>query len=117
MPAPHSLHGTWEMIRAESAGENSPDLLALRVELEIAGDNYLVRFAGQTADRGTFILESDRSLTLLGVEGPNRGRTIPCIFQQKGDRLRICYGLDGVAPVAFTTASHPQHYLATYRRL
>lgn len=107
------------MIRAEVAGENSADLLALRVELELTGAAYTVRFAGQVADRGTYSHDDAGSpavLTILGVEGPNAGRTIPCLYQLAGDRLRVCYGLDGTAPTAFATAAGSQHYLATYRR-
>jgi uncharacterized protein (TIGR03067 family) len=113
------LAGTWEMIRAELGGENSPDLLALKVELEIGAGTYVVRFAGKIADRGVFALHHPgppAALTLTGTEGHNAGRTIPCIFQLVGDRLRVCYGLDGAAPTAFATAAGTQHYLATYRR-
>jgi uncharacterized protein (TIGR03067 family) len=110
-----SLAGTWEMIRAEQGGAESPELVALRVELDLTTDTYLVRFAGQVADRGTFTV-AESALTLTGTDGPNRGRTIPCIFQLAGDRLRICYGLDGTAPTAFATAAGTPHYLATYRR-
>ena len=114
-----ALLGTWEMIRAESAGENSPELLALRVELHLTADTYAVRFGGQIADRGFYTRDltgSPATLTLVGTEGPNRGRTIPCIFQLVGNRLRICYGLDGTAPTAFATTAVSSHYLATYRR-
>lgn len=113
MSAP--LTGRWEMIKAELAGENAPEMLALRVELELTDSNYIVRFAGQVADQGTYVL-SDPTLTLTGTHGPNAGRVIPCILQLAGDRLRVCYGLDGTAPTTFTTAPGVQHYLATYRR-
>jgi uncharacterized protein (TIGR03067 family) len=103
------------MFRAELAGEDAPDMLALRVELELTADTYVVRFAGQVADRGTYQLE-DAVLTLTGTQGPNRGRTIPCILQLAGDRLRVCYGLDGTLPTGFATKAGTQHYLATYRR-
>lgn len=114
-----ALHGTWEMIHAEIGGVDSPDLLALRVELELGADTYVVRFAGQLADRGRFshdAASTPAALTLTGIEGPNRDRSIPCIFQLTDDRLRICYGLDGAAPVAFVSAAGSSHYLATYRR-
>jgi len=104
------------MVRAEFAGEDAPDMLALRVELELTADTYAVRFAGQVADRGNYALATANALTLTGTDGPNRGRTIPCIFQLVGNRLRICYGLDGAAPAAFATVSGTPHYLATYRR-
>lgn len=103
------------MIKAELAGEPAPDLLALRVELELTGATYTVRFAGQVADRGTYVRDG-QTLTLTGVEGPNQGRTIPCLLQQRGDLLRVCYGLDGTAPTGFATKPGVQHYLATYRR-
>jgi len=111
------LDGTWEMIRAELGGENSPDLLALKVELEVSNRAYTVRFAGQVADRGTVTLGPEEGkLTLVGVEGPNLGRTIPCIYQLVGDRLRVCYGLDGTPPVKFETVAGAADYLAIYRR-
>ncbi len=118
-PYPPNLDGTWEMIRAELGGEDSPDLLALRVELELAGGAYTVRFAGQVADRGTYACDAacvPATLVISGVAGPNAGRLIPCIYQLAGDRLRVCYGLDGAAPAAFATAAGTQQYLATYRR-
>ena len=111
----HDLAGTWEMIRAELGGEDAPDLLALRVELELTADTYVVRFAGKIADRGTYTL-TGKTLTLTGTEGPNQGRTIPCLFQLAGGRLRVCYGLGGTAPTAFATAAGSPHYLASYRR-
>ena len=110
-----ALTGRWEMIKAELAGENAPDMLALRVVLELTSVTYAVSFAGQVADRGTYVLAGE-SLTLTGTEGPNQGRTISCILQQRGDLLRVCYGLDGTAPTGFTTKPDVQHYLATYRR-
>ncbi|HVZ65708.1 MAG TPA: TIGR03067 domain-containing protein [Lacunisphaera sp.] len=113
MSAP--LAGRWEMIKAELAGENAPEMLALRVELELTDSTYTVRFAGQVADQGTYVLDGP-TLTLTGTRGPNEGRVIPCILQLAGDRLRVCYGLDGTAPITFTTTPGVQHYLATYRR-
>lgn len=111
-----ALIGTWEMIRAESGGEHSLELLALRVELDLAASHYTVRFGGQVADRGTLVFVSAAAFTLTGTEGPNLGRTIPCIYQVVGDRLRICYGMDGSAPEKFATTAGSSHYLATYRR-
>ncbi|HVT73548.1 MAG TPA: TIGR03067 domain-containing protein [Lacunisphaera sp.] len=109
------LVGRWEMIKAELAGEDAPEMLSLRVELELTDSNYTVRFAGQVADQGTYVLQGP-ALTLTGTRGPNAGRVIPCILQLAGDRLRVCYGLDGTVPTSFTTTAGVQHYLATYRR-
>ncbi|MDQ5979370.1 MAG: hypothetical protein QG602_2344 [Verrucomicrobiota bacterium] len=110
-----ALTGRWEMTKAELAGEAAPEILELRVVLELTAVTYAVSFAGQVADRGTYVVSGD-ALTLTGTEGPNQGRTIPCILQHRGDLLRICYGLDGTAPTEFATKPGTQHYLATYRR-
>jgi uncharacterized protein (TIGR03067 family) len=116
---PAALCGSWEMIRAEHVGEPSPELVSLRVELRLTTDTYAVHFAGELADCGTYTAESagaHPALILLGTKGPNAGRTIPCIYQLMGNRLRICYGLDGTTPAAFVTTAGSQLYLATYRR-
>lgn len=110
------LIGIWELVRAEQAGEPSPELIALGVELEITAHGYTVRFGGQIADRGALRLDSPAALTLTGSDGPNHGRVIPCIYQLAGDRLRVCYGMDGITPEKFSTTTGSPHYLATYRR-
>lgn len=106
------------MLRAELDGVPAPELVVAKSRIEFAAGRYEVRFGHEVGDRGTFQLGAagERGTIALQVlEGPNRGRTIPCIFQRRGDRLRICYGLDGVAPVDFSTAPGQQRYLVTYR--
>ena len=88
------LVGIWEMVRAESGGEPSTDLLALRVELHLSADTYQVHFSGELADQGSYTrapADIHATLILLGAKGPNAGRTIPCIYQMVGGRLRVCY--------------------------
>lgn len=107
------------MIRAEQAGEAAPELVAERTQLELRAGHYAVRFDGTVMDRGTFEIGGTpdvRTLLLRGLAGPNAGRTLPCIYQLAGDRLRICFGLDGVAPLRFATTEGDSRYLATYRR-
>jgi uncharacterized protein (TIGR03067 family) len=122
-PAAHSDHaaldGVWAIVKAELAGEEMPELVAKKIEVELSGGAYVVRFDGQATDRGSYRLgatDVHHGMILVGVEGPNAGRTIPAIYQLAGDRLRICYGLDGIAPGNFSTAPGGQLYLATYRR-
>lgn len=113
------LIGTWQIVKAELAGEEMPAFVADQMEVELADGTYLVRFAGEVSDRGTYTLGTAGSLKtilLAGVEGSNAGRSIPAIYQFVGDRLRICYGLDGLVPGAFATGTGQKLYLATYRR-
>jgi uncharacterized protein (TIGR03067 family) len=113
------LEGAWQMIRAELAGEKAPELVATRTEVVLAAGTYQVRFDGRVVDRGSYELGAAvdlHTMILRGAAGPNAGRTIPCIYQIVGDRLRICYGVDGRAPADFTTSETQPRYLATYRR-
>lgn len=116
---PGPLDGKWQMVRAELDGETAPELIAQRTELTLSKGAYTVRFDTQISDRGTFELSANieaRTIVLHGKTGANAGRTIPCIYQLVGDRLRICFGLDGIAPADFITGPKQQRYLATYRR-
>ncbi len=107
------------MVRAEHHGESAPDLVAQRTEVQLGEGRYVVRFDGQPIDSGLIehgTSKEIKTITLRGHSGPNTGRTIPCIYQLVGDRLRICYGLDGDLPTEFSAATGQQRYLATYRR-
>lgn len=119
MTSPNPLIGEWQMVRAELAGEAAPDLVAEHTVLAFTAASYSVRFQGRETDRGWYEIGGavDKStIVLRGHSGPNAGRTIPAIFQLRGNRLRICYGMNGVAPTEFTTTEANQQYAATYRR-
>lgn len=118
--ASHSLDGVWQLLRAEFGGETAPDLVTERTVLHLTAGEYEIRFDGRTTDRGTFELGGAidaHTLTLHGKKGTNAGRTIPCIYQLRGDRLRVCYGLNGIAPTEYTTDPNRERYLGTYRRI
>ncbi len=106
------------MVRAELDGEVAPDLVVAKSEIEFSAGRYEARFGNETGDRGTFAVGTTTArgtIELQVLEGPNRGRAIPCIYQRRGDRLRVCFGLDGVVPVDFSTGPGRQRYLVTYR--
>ncbi|MCX6944686.1 MAG: TIGR03067 domain-containing protein [Opitutales bacterium] len=118
-PAPPALAGTWQIVKAELAGEEMPAFVARKIEVEFAADTYTVRFAGEVSDHGTYTLAPagrHAGLLLAGLTGSNAGRSIPALYQLAGDRLRVCYGLDGVRPGGFATGPGQNLYLATYRR-
>ena len=114
------IDGLWQLVRAEHAGETAPELVIDQTTIELANGEYRVRFAGKVVDTGAFevggVIEQS-TILLRGAKGPNAGKTIPCIFQLRGDRLRVCYGFDGRAPTEFSTNASNQRYLGVYRRL
>jgi uncharacterized protein (TIGR03067 family) len=113
------LDGTWQLVRAEHGGEEAPELVVQRTRLLLASGSYAVEFDGETVDRGSFEMggvAGAYTLLLRGLDGPNAGRMIPCLFQLRGNLLRVCYGFDGLAPTEFSTDTKNHRYLATYRR-
>lgn len=113
------LQGIWHPIRAELDGEMAPDMALVKMQVTLRGGDYLVEFGGEAADQGSYTITDTAEhlvLVLRGVKGHNAGREIPAIAQLRGDRLRVCYGLNGVLPTAFATAVGASRYLVTYRR-
>jgi len=115
MSEPTFIEGVWQPVYAEHEGEEAPKMLLDKMEIELTGGEYAVRFGGVTADQGTYLVEAG-GLTLFGMNGPNAGRTIPCLFKFAGDALSICYGLGGTRPANFASADGSQIYLANYVR-
>ena len=110
------LEGIWQPLYAEIGGEEAPKMMLEKMEVELAGGQYTVRFGGEIYDYGNYTLDADGHLTLLGTDGPNAGRTIPGLFKLAGDTLSICYGLAGLRPANFSTGTDPQLYLVNYQR-
>lgn len=118
MTTPGTLDGLWQLTHATHQGEHAPELVIERTTLAVHGSTYEIRFAGEVADCGAFSFDPAQSdnLVLTSASGPHAGRVVPCLFQRKGDLLRICYGFDGARPTAFTAPSGSARYLATYRK-
>jgi uncharacterized protein (TIGR03067 family) len=113
------IEGTWLPFKAELSGECAPDLALAKLQLVLRDGAYAVHFGGEETDSGTYTSgasETFLTLTLVSLRGANAGRTIPSIYQLKGALLRICYGLDGIAPTAFASGAGSKCYLVSYRR-
>lgn len=110
------LEGRWQPVYAELDGEEAPKMMLDKMEIELVGGEYAVRFGGMTADQGTYTIDAEGQLTLAGMVGPNAGKTIPGIYKFSGSHLSICYGLAGTRPAEFATRGGTQLYLVTYQR-
>jgi len=111
-----TLYGHWQPIRAELDGQAAPALALDRMDFVISERGYTVSFGSKVYDSGSFT-HTDSTLRMTAQQGPNEGRVVAAIYQLVGDRLRVCYALDGTAPLEFKTAPGSQRYLVTYRRL
>jgi uncharacterized protein (TIGR03067 family) len=114
-----TLTGTWRPLRAELDGELAPKEALDAMQLILSEANYRVKFGRDVSDQGALVANHEGNLwqlTLSGQKGVNAGRVIPAIAQIRGDRIRICFGLNGQRPADFTGGPNSGCYLVNYRR-
>lgn len=118
-PDATAIQGSWVPIKAELGGTPLPAAVLKTISLKLTDGKYDV-LADNHPDKGTYTLDSTanpKSITIIGTDGPNKGKTFPSIYELKGDTLRICYDLSGTArPTEFKTIAGTKLYLVTYQR-
>jgi uncharacterized protein (TIGR03067 family) len=95
------LKGTWKVEKAVLRGEDTTDAFKSAV-LTMEEGKYTVDFAGGQ-DKGTITLDTvkkPKQMTIVGTDGPNKGKTLPAVYELDGDTLKICYQLEGKDPPA-----------------
>jgi uncharacterized protein (TIGR03067 family) len=113
------LDGTWIGTEAELGGKKMAPKVVESIRLKITDGKYLVE-VGKERDEGTLKLNSNgkpKSMDIVGVTGPNKGKTFLAIYELTDDSLRICYDLSGEGrPKEFSTDDKTQRFLVVYRR-
>src|SRR6185312_3893179 len=114
-----AIQGDWRPVKAELGGQPMAEEVLKTISLNIGDGTYLVH-VGNSPDKGTVAVDASttpKSMTITGTEGPNKGKTFPCIYELKGDTLRICYDLSGAKrPSEFKTMAGTRLYLVDYKR-
>ena len=114
-----ALQGKWTPVTAELGGQPMAGDALKIISLRMENGKYEV-FVGGEPDRGTYSVDpatEPKSITVVGIDGPNKGRSFPAIYELKGDTLRICYDLSGAKrPTEFKSVAGTQLYLVTYNR-
>lgn len=114
-----AILGTWLPESAELAGKPYPDNILKKIRLVLTEGKYLVTGAGGP-DEGTCKIDPSKkphTMEITGTKGPNKGRTLPAIYELTGDTLRVCYDLSGKAPPEeFKSKPMTKLYLVTYKR-
>lgn len=115
-----ALRGTWVLEAATLEGrDHADDFRGMKLVLD--GDRYTIDFDKNT-DKGTFTIDpakTPKRIDVRSAEGPFKGKTLPGIYELKGDTLRLCLDGDGKAdkrPAAFEAPGTTRNMLLTYRR-
>jgi uncharacterized protein (TIGR03067 family) len=113
------IQGTWKPVTAELAGKPFQEEILKTMKLVLSDGKYTVTVGEQT-DEGTVKLDpakEPRALDIVGTKGPNKGKTIPAIYELTDTTLRICYDLSGKArPTEFKTKADTKLFLVEYKR-
>ena len=118
-------NGIWKPAGAMLGGKKLSREQLNKITLTIREGAYEVAVDGEPhADKGTISLDTSvapKRMTIQGVEGPNKGKTILAIYEigqtESGATFRVCYDLSGKAfPTDFNSPKGSTHYLVGYRR-
>jgi uncharacterized protein (TIGR03067 family) len=113
------IQGTWVPMSGELAGKPFPDETLKTIKLVITEGKYKAT-VGTESDEGTFMLDpaaKPKAMDVTGNGGPNKGKTIPAVYELTDDTLTVCYNLGGKdRPTEFKTKEGTQLFLVTYKR-
>ena len=115
------MAGEWIPVLMQLNGKKQPDKVAKSIRLTITGDKYNT-VVGEEKDEGTLKVDATktpREMDITPSVGPNRGKLLPCIYELKGNELKVCYGLNGTErPADFKAGEDTKGVvmLITYKR-
>ena len=121
-PRDPRLEGSWLPVAAYVCGEVLPvtELRIARLLLK-GGEYQIIDNQQRTVDRGELRLDlcaTPHGMDIIGVEGPNAGRTLRAIYELSNDLLSICYDMEGGAerPLSMQPEDDQILLLITYAR-
>jgi uncharacterized protein (TIGR03067 family) len=87
------LQGTWAAVSGETDGQPVPEDSVKQVRVIIKGDEIHFK-PNRTENKVTFTLDptkKPRLLSMTAADGPDKGKTVPVIYEVEGDRLKLCF--------------------------
>lgn len=120
--APSTLDGTWLPVEAR-VGNQPIDVSELRVARLVLdrGCYQIVDRANHVVDSGDYLSDDTNKpncMDIIGVSGPNAGRSMLAIFELADDWLTVCYDLEsGVRPMNMEPLADQMLLTITYRRV
>lgn len=109
------VDGSWSIISATLGGQDLPVAALQGTPLELHDGHYT--FQNDTGTYAVLPNTDPAALDVIGVRGPNAGKTFPSIFKLDGDTLTICYDLAMMErPREFVSPPATQIFLARYTR-
>jgi uncharacterized protein (TIGR03067 family) len=113
-----ALIGTWTLEKVTIDGSDQTAVFKDAV-LVIEDGKYKFTFSGQD-DKGKLTIDSSKApktMDVVGEEGPNKGKTIPCIYKLEDKSVVICYSFDDKKrPEKFDSGKDSKTMIITYKK-
>lgn len=113
------LNGAWVPVSAIKDGKSMTSEECKSIRAVFHNGKYSVT-VGDKHDTGTYTVDESKDpkqLTIVGTEGPNKGKTIPAIYELNKNTLKVCYDLSGKAPPEkFESKADSKMFLVTYEK-
>jgi uncharacterized protein (TIGR03067 family) len=110
------MNSDWIVEKAIIEGTNATDAFKPAV-LSIKDGKFVLTF-GTIKDEGTLSLNDNKSpkqMDIKGTEGPNKGKTLLCIYELKDDSMTVCYH-DKERPIKLESTKDNKCNLITYKK-
>jgi RNA polymerase sigma factor (sigma-70 family) len=94
-----ALQGTWIAVRIERSGKEAPAEMLKDFKVVIKGDKMTI-WPGRDDRISTIKLNPSKSPKWMDNtphEGPAKGKSLPAIYELKGDTLKMCFDNEGVS--------------------
>ena len=114
------LAGTWSAVSIESNGAPLPEMIVKTGKRVVTGNELTVTVGGQVQLHVTFSVNpatTPPSIDYTIIDGPDKGRAMPGIYELHGDTLRTCFVQPGQPrPATFETRAGDSRTLSVWRR-
>jgi uncharacterized protein (TIGR03067 family) len=100
------IQGTWQFISQEMDGKPMPAEQVAKLKITFTGDKWSVREDGRVIQAGTHKFDPTKKPAQVDAPvtvGEGKGSTMLGIYELKGDRMKVCFDLQGKErPTSFT---------------
>ena len=112
------LNGSWGVKVGTMAGNKLDANLTGSMKLMIKENKFETK-VGSISESGELVMDTSKKPMTMDIvikEGPNKGKTLKCIFKLENGELTVCYAIEGDRPDKFESTSTNQWLLVTYKK-
>ena len=106
------FHGTWTFESVVAGGKQVPIDAFKGITVVFEGERYAVKKDDTVIEAATQKLDpskSPKAIDVTVIEGPNKGKVMPGIYEITGDTLKVCFDPEGKArPTEFKSQGGSQ---------